>query len=63
MGKWRKVCRGKKKFTTRNGAAGWAVGKKRFFRRPYRAYRCEFCSAWHVDAMIVDGKPNTGGGR
>ena len=51
MGRKRKVCRGKKKFATRNGAAGWAAGKRRFYGRPYRAHRCEFCGAWHVDAV------------
>jgi len=48
MSKKRKVCHGKKKFTTRNGAAGHAVGKRRMFDNRYVAYKCEFCSGWHV---------------
>ena len=48
MSSKRKVCHGKKKFTTRNGAAGHVAHKQRKFNNRYRAYKCEFCKGWHV---------------
>lgn len=48
----RKVCHGKKKFETAREAVTYAGVKE----RRYRARRCQFCGAWHVDTVINDRK-------